>query len=204
MNKSAASKADWQSERAGILHRACGALQSAVQAGKPVCKSLQLISRRYHGRPFKADPSRRLQLSPLTLRRAWNAWRRGGEVPSAVRLKFRPAVPAVPAPLLVRFAEFCASTRQPSFKTAWQRFTAKGSTFGRGRRAGQPPKVSLAQVRHHFGVGNFYRMQASLCAIQEEQLKLARLRLKVTADLRHRLPDKLPGRRVNREINFEI
>jgi hypothetical protein len=195
---------DWQTERASRLHRACLSLQLALHNGGKICKSIRHVARRYNGRQFKSDPARRMRLSALTLRRAWKIWNQGGQMASAFRLKYRPKRAAIPAPVLVRFAEFAACNSVPSLKTAWQKFAARPGSFRGGRGVRKPLKISLCQIYRYFPAADFYQMQSHLKTIRAEQLNLAQLRLKVTAAIRRQLPDRVPGRRLKREINFEI
>jgi hypothetical protein len=188
-------KSDWQNERSKLLHRVCKSFDAALQRGEPACKTINKISRRYQGRLYSANPTRRLQLSPISLRRAFKQWRLGGRLPSAIRLKFKPA-PGIPAPVLIRFTEFCARRRQSSLQAAWRNFQRTWS--------GNHAHYSLNQVRRHFGAVNFYRIQTSLRAIETEQGKLAELRLNIIADLHGRLPAQRALTRSKRAINFEI
>lgn len=195
---------DWQTERASRLHRACLALETAIKNGGKICKSIRHVASGHNARQFKSDASRRMQLSAPTLRRMWQVWRRGGRLPSAFRLKYRPVRAAIPAPVLIRFTQFVAATRQPSLKKAWQNFSNRPGSFCRAHNSRKPVKISYCQLCRYFTAANFYRLQAHLKAIQTEQLNLAQLRLAITADIRRQLPDQLPGRRVGREITFEI
>ena len=158
----------------------------------------------HNGRAFKCDPKRHLSLSGKTLQREFAIWKRGGELPAAFTLQYRPRRPAIPAPVLVRFANFCASGRQPSMKAAWDKFAARGGNFGRGQHASKPLKISYGQLCYHFPAPDFYLMQGELKAIQAAQTKLAQLRLKVIADIRRRLPDRVPRRRVKKDLDFQI
>ncbi len=194
----------WQIERAAILHRACQGIRAAVSSGKGIQRKICQVSRRLNGRPFKCDPSRRLCLSAQTMRRVWDAWRRGGEVPAARRLQYRVRRPRLSASLLIRFADFCSRVQQPSLKAAWQNFAARGGNFGRGRRAGNPLKITYGQICHHFPAAVFYRMKQHLKTIQAEQVALGGLRLKTNAEIRERLPDVPARPRVKRETDFQI
>lgn len=80
----------WQAERALKLHRACLSVQVAVRRGENVGRAIYRVSRRLNGRPFKCDPSRCVALSAKTMRRIWDAWRHGGEVPAAFKLNWNP------------------------------------------------------------------------------------------------------------------
>lgn len=89
-------------------------------------------------------------------------------------------------------------------RAAWKKFSARGGSFGRGKHASKPLKISYGQLRYHFLAGDFYLMQAEIQAGEMAETKLAQLRFKVIADIRSRLPDRPPRRRVKREIDFEI
>src|ERR1017187_8867146 len=192
---------DWQTERAKKLHRACLSVQRAVHRGGNVGTAIARASRRLHGWPFKCDPARRLSLSQKTMRRNWDAWRRGGQVPAALRLQYLQRRPQISARLLIRFADFCSRVQQPSVKTAWQNFSARGGSFGRGRRTGNRLKITCGQICYHFPAAVFYQMQAELKAIQTARMNLGQLRLKTIAGIRDRLPDRC---RAKREMTFEI
>ncbi len=193
---------DWQIERAAILHRACQGIRAAVSSGKGIQRKICQVSRRLNGRPFKCDPSRRLFLSATTMRRVWDAWRRGGEVPAARRLQYRVRRPRISAALLIRFANFCSGVPLPSVKDAWQRFAARGGNFGRGRHAGNRLKITYGQICYHFPASVFYRMQYHLKTIRAEQSALGQLRMNTIADIRNRVPDRPP--RVKRGNTFDI
>ena len=194
----------WQTERANKLNRACQCVKAAILRGENISKAIRCVARSYDGRMFKSDPARRLALSAATLRRLWDMWKRGGEVPAAFKLHYRARRPFIPAPLLVRFVEFCASNHLASMKTAWDKFSARGGSFGRGQHASKPLTISYGQVCYHFRAADFYLMQGEQKTIQSAQTRLAQLRLKVIADVRHRLPDRPPRRRVKPETDFQI
>jgi hypothetical protein len=184
----------WQIERARKLHRACLSLQSAIQRGETKSKALRRVARNFTGRKFKSNPARHMALSAGTLRRLFRVWQRGGEVPSALIIQWRSRRTTIPAPLLVRFADFCSRTRQPNLRAAWQKFCAHGGSFGRGRRARKSLRISYGQVRYHFPVAGFYLMQSKLKAIATAQTEMGALRLAIAADIRRRLPDR-PARK---------
>lgn len=194
----------WQAERANKLHRACNSVQSRLNRGERKRKAFRRVSKFHNGRAFKCDPKHRLSLSEQTLRRAFARWKRGGEVPSAFRFRYQPRRTALTAPLLVRFANFCASIPLRSMKSAWKKFSARGGSFGRGQHASRPLKISYGQLCYHFQATDFYLIQRELQVIQAAQTKLAQLRLKVVGDIRRRLPDRPLPMRVKREINFQI
>lgn len=194
----------WQLARAKILQRACQRIRAAVAAGKPIQRTIRRVARSLDGRAYRGDPARRLKLSAKTLRRAWDNWNRGGQVPAAFKLNFNPRRKFIPAPVLMRFAEFCASRPLPSLADAWRKFSARGGSFGHGRRAAGPLAVSYFVLSQHFPAAVFYQLQAELKAIRTAQMNLGRLKLKAIADIRARLPDRPPRRRMNRGNTFEI
>jgi len=175
-----------------------------INHGERSQKSFRRVAKYYDGRSFKCNPKRHLSLSEQTLRRAFARWKHGGELPAAFRIDYQPRRPAITAPVLVRFTNYCASQQLPSVKSAWQKFSARGGSFGRGQHASKPLKISYGQLRYHFPAADFYLMQGELKAIQAAQTKLAQLRLKVMADIRRRLPDRPPRRRVKKELHWEI
>ena len=163
------SKANWQAERAALLHRACKSVQTRINHGERKQKAFRRVAKYNNGRAFKCDPKRRLSLGGKTLQRAFARWKHGGEVAAAFLIHYQPRRPAIPAPVLVRFTNFCASGRQPSMKAAWEKFAARGGNFGRGQHASKPLKISYGQARYHFPVADFYLMQGELKTIQEAQ-----------------------------------
>jgi hypothetical protein len=112
------SISDWKKERAAKLQNSCERLRVAVAAGKPVGKTVHRVARSLNGRPYRCDPSRRLKLSAVTMRRVWDVWRRGGEVPAAFKLNFYRHPSALTAPVLERFAHFVSAGHYRSMRAA--------------------------------------------------------------------------------------
>lgn len=169
---------NWQIERAKILQRACRSHQAAVNAGKPLGKSLRRLARRYHGRELASNPPHRLKLSALTLRRAWNAWRNGGEASAVFRLHYNPKRADLPVTALVAFVDFCASHQQPYLNRAWERFST-APIFSRAL-----VKFSNHKLYRYFPAADFRQMQSHLRAIQATQKELEQLCFKVTSNIR--------------------
>jgi hypothetical protein len=201
-----ASKSNqWQTERAAKLQRACEQIRRAIASGKPVGKTIRRVARRLNGRPYRCNPSRRLKLHPVTLRRIWDAWRRGGEVPAVFKLNFYRQPSALTAAVLVRFTDFVCASHHRSMRAAWQRFCARPGAFkASDRREKKVRKVTYDMVCHNFGAANFYRLQGALKAMHAAQINLAKERLDISASIRNRLPDRLLRRRVKQGITFEI
>ena len=194
----------WEAERAQKLQYEFAKTRRAIAAGKPVGKSLRGLARRLNGRPCRCDPERRIKLSAATVRRLWDDWRRGGEVPAAFKLNFYRHPTALTAHVLVRFADYISASQHRSMRAAWQKFCARPGAFGHSRRKGNLRGVSYDMLCHTFHAANFYLIQQHLKTIQTAQINLARARLAVIADLRNRLPDRPTRRRVKRENTFEI
>ncbi len=78
----------WHSERAAILRRACLSFKGRIERGEKRRKAARYVAYRYHGHALKCDPSRRMKLRPVTLRRIFKAWETSGE--SAFELHYKP------------------------------------------------------------------------------------------------------------------
>jgi hypothetical protein len=194
----------WQTERQAKLQRACNRIRRAQAAGKPIGKTIRRVSHSLNGRPFRCDPARRLMLSAATLRRLWDNWRRGGEVPAAFKLNFYRQPSALTAPVLVRFTDFISAGYHRSLSAAWQKFCNRAGALGYGRRKADQRKITYDMLRHNFGVANFYRIQGALKSLQAAQNHLAKERWEITAAIRARLSNRPRRHRVKREIAFEI
>ncbi|MEI7534124.1 MAG: hypothetical protein WCK57_07105 [Verrucomicrobiae bacterium] len=188
----------WQIERAGKIHRACRRMRNALARGEKITKATRRASHYYNRRILNSSPSRRLLLTPQTLRRLFQVWKTGGESPSALIIKYHVRRPAIPAPLLIRFVNFCASNRLPSVKDAWQQFSAAR------RNARQTRGISYGQVCYSFPAADFYQMQAHLKAGEKSLGKLDQIRFKVISDITNHLPPRTPGRLTKAGANFEI
>jgi len=185
----------WQVERAKFYQRACLTIKAAIHCGDPVGRSIRRIAWRYAGRRFKSDSSRRLAMSPKSLRRFWDAWNQGGEQPAAFALHYRPHRRFIPAPVLVRFAEFCASHPRRSVAAAWKAFRAHDG------RAGKSLNMSDFLLRKYFPVASFYLMQAELKAIAAAQTRLAQFKLAALVEIRRRLANYPRRRRGEGKLN---
>jgi len=188
----------WQVERANKLHRACCRVQKAIADGEQITRACRKVSRSYHRRALKSDPTRRLQLTPPTLRRHFKAWNRSGQKPLSLILKFRARPPYIPRQLMIRFAEFCANNRLPSVKTAWQKFSTRKQNALRTRG------ISYGQVCYSFYASDFYLMQKQLKTIEAAKATLDQMRFKAIADITERLPERPPRRRIKCETDFQI
>lgn len=181
----------WRIEFEQSLHRVCTGLKRGVEQGKPLRRLIARAAKRWDKKPFRFDPSRKFQLSRATLNRLFNQWRRGGGVPSALRHRYHPAGPSVPAPVLVRFVAFVAGRPWPSLKAAWKEFASHpGAYYARGRKpAARRLPFTYGQVNRYFSGANFRALQTQLAARTRAEQELARLRVEITAGIRRRVPD---------------
>jgi hypothetical protein len=193
----------WQAERESILQHVCTRIASRGKFSGSLSSNILRYSRLYHGRPFKSHPALKLHLQPGTLVNLWYRWRRGGEVPSAFRLRYAPQHLPVPAALLIRFVEFCACARWPSLRDAWTAFETRGGRFSRGRAVSRLP-IRYEQLRYWFSGGDFNDLQNQLKARHEAETELGRLRLSFATKIRACVPAKEPRRPARKAAGYEI
>lgn len=175
----------WQIERSTRLHRVCLFIKSRTAKGQSISKAVRTFSRRWNGKPLNADASRHYALSEKTLYRLYLKWRRGGETASALKLNYASARRRIPALVLVRFIELCAAREFPSFRAAWKAFYQRW-----GKRA--PGYHSL---RWNLPKGCFAQFKSCWKSIRQAQDRIQFLRFQYTAEIRARVPDRLPRRR---------
>lgn len=82
---------DWQKERATRLHRLCNWIETKVSQGKKVRPLTRLAARRWNGKPFRCDPSRKLTLSAGRLATLFYQWLGAGKTPESVALHYNPS-----------------------------------------------------------------------------------------------------------------
>lgn len=138
---------------------------------------------------------RRCRLSTPSLWRLFRVWKRGGQTPEALRRRpNKGLVSSLPAPMLCRFVQFCATLRRPSLKAALADFMKRGGVFGSGRRGKKRLRITYGMVQFYFSGANFRQLQSAQEAIEAARRELAALRLRFEAEIRQRLPD-VPRRR---------
>ncbi len=141
-------------------------IQSAVAAGQPIQKSIRRVAWSLKASKFRCDPSRRLAISPATLRRHWDNWNCNGQSPAAFTLHFYSRRQDISVRVLIQFARFAASRPLRSLAGAWRTFSAAR------RRAGQPLNYSDFVIRRHFPVARFYLIQSKVKASAKAQAEL--------------------------------
>ncbi|HEY3762684.1 MAG TPA: hypothetical protein VGN23_13135 [Verrucomicrobiae bacterium] len=175
----------WQIERVQVLQRACRSFEGRIGRGERRCKAAKRVAARYHGKPFKADPSHNLSLRPVTLRHWYRAWKEGGKVSGVFRLKYHPNQPTVRAAVFIRFTNFICSRRLSSMRAAWTAFQKVDADAG---------KVSYGKALYWLSAGPFYQIQAQLVAMETARRELAQLKIQTIGTVRERLPERLGGR----------
>jgi hypothetical protein len=194
----------YQLEKARRLHRRFRSAEAGAQRGKPVTKSLRRFAWYWKDRSFRTDPKRKFQFSLATLLRLYRQWQRGGCVVSALYPRYRPAGANIPAPVVCRFMEFCASRLLSSLRDAWNEFSSCPGSFARRRDwRKQTGRFSYGQVQRYFSGADFHTLQTQLTAIGNAQAELARLRAQFTADIRRRLPNR-PQRKRRTGMNLSF
>jgi hypothetical protein len=194
----------WQIERANRLHRICSSITTRTARGQNKRKLVQWFAWYWKCRSYKCDPSRPLHFSVGVINRALRTWEHGGQVPSALLLKYTPRRSVFTSPMLVRFVNFIANCPQPSMKEAWRKFARRGGNFGPGRRAGKPLKITYGQLQYSFPAANFYLLRAQQRAMETAQANADALQRKFIAEICEWFPDRPPRRRIKRETDFSI
>jgi|GEM_PF-5850232 hypothetical protein len=188
----------WQIDRKRMLLNVFTRIDGAILRGDKICKAIRRASHYYHGRKYKADPRRRIQLAPGTIRHLWDVWNHSGRNPAVFKLKYRSRPPYVPRNLMLRFAGWCAQHRLSSVRVAWKKF----SVLKRNGR--QTRGISYQMVCYHFRTADFYLMQLKLKISETALDELAGIKSRVIADITNRLPERAPRRRMERGNNWEI
>ena len=196
------SNSGWQREHGEIIHQTCLRVKKLVAAGHPIQKTIRRVARGLNGKPFKCDPSRRLKLSPQSLRRWWDIWRRGGEVAAAVRLKFAAFIKPVPVQVLRRFVEYCGQRCHRSLSDAWRSFLARGTRVGRGRGVRMPVEVSDYQLRKYIPTPVFKTLQSALKDVEAAEARLQEVKFAAIQGVLNQVPTRPTRQRA--EMNFSI
>ena len=192
------STSPWQRERALTLHRICQRIQARIAKGQSRSKAIRTFSRRWNGKPFKVNSARRYALSAGRLYQHYRKWRLTGENPSAFRLHYFPSNRRIPAPVLVRFVELCASREFPSLRAAWQMFCRRGPGNVRN------PKLGYHSLRWNLPRAGFAALKGQWKTLRQAERQIQMLRLEYTAKIRASVPERLPRRRTKREADFQI
>jgi hypothetical protein len=183
-------------EREQLIHRICLGIKRGLERGKPLRPLVRRCLRRHIGRSFKSDPKRKFDVCEATLIRAWYSWKRGGEVPCAVRRRYNAAGPSVPLWVFLHFAKFCARQPWPTMKIAFEEFCRRRGYAGRGARPTvKTVPLSYGMLVYHFPGKLFQDLQARMKAVETAQNDLAEFKLQLDAWLRARLPEKPQRRR---------
>lgn len=191
----------WQSERAAILQRICRRIQARERAGQSRHQAVKLFSRRWHGRPLKCDPSRRLALTEATLYRLYKHWRLQGGMPDSFRLHFVPGCRRIAAPVLLRFLNLIADREFKSFRAAWETFCQRGGSYGPGRVSGRPLKLGYDALLWNLPKGCFREFKRCHAAKRQAETEMTELKFRFIAEIESHVPAKLSRRK---PVDFQI
>jgi hypothetical protein len=195
----------WHRERAERLHRICVSISTRTARGKGKQRKLiQWFAWYWKDRCYKCEPSRPLRFTQSTIKRALRCWQRGGQIAAVLLPQYKPRRSVFTAPMLIRFVDYIARQPQPTLKTAWEKFAARGGNFGFGRRADKPLKISYGQLQYNFPAAVFGAIRAQHKAMETAQAKLSQLQFKAVAEITNKFPARPPRRRVKRETDFQI
>lgn len=96
----------WQLERAAWLHRICQRILSRAHRGQSERRIFRHFARIWDHKPFRANRTKRWQLSPDTLRRHYLQWAKD-QRPEAFLPRHRPGRTPVPRALVREFLHRC-------------------------------------------------------------------------------------------------
>jgi len=179
----------WQREHAARLHTICGYIAVCQVKGKKLSRSVAFFVRKWSGKSYKTDPSRKFTLSRTTLYRVYAQWQAGGSTPSAICPRYR-ATNSKLKPAQLR--AFLRLLFMPGTRSAVHAFD-----MFKHRRPGARP-ISYAALMRHLPLKVHQQLRAAEKAVTDAEVARAKLRLTIEAQALATLP---PSRR---EPDFQI
>jgi hypothetical protein len=108
-------------EREAILQRLCIWIETKVSQGKKVRPLARLAARRWNGKAFRCDPSRKLTLSANRLVALYYKWQQAGRTSQALARGYAPANRRpVTSKEQGRFLKHASAPGTLTFAAAWQ------------------------------------------------------------------------------------
>jgi hypothetical protein len=185
---SSGNQLTWLIDAATWRHQCCSEIARRVHEGEKAAALFREFSRR----PGK------YRLSAKSWERVFRSWRRGGEAPCAVALRYSGHKSSrLTQDLQNRFIKFAFRPETLSRTHAYEQFT---KPTGRTRRSKGAP-VSLCTIGRHLPPQMFRKLQAKRAVIARAELAIARLKLQAEA-LALALPHRIE--RPAKPIHFEI
>lgn len=187
----------WQIEYATRLHSICTAIAARQAKGGKLSRGLRVFARRWNGKPYRCDPSRRFRLSAKSLERAYGKWRNGGGVPSAIRLNYKPdATSKVTAPVLRAFVSALFLPSVNSGVEAYRLLQARrrraghlpGTGKGRRPSARKLNGVSYSTLLRHLPAGVTRKIPRLRLQVTQAERSFAQLRFEIEAQALATLP----------------
>ena len=136
----ASSSTGWQRERLQRLLRICRCLERGRQQGKPLRKMLVKHAWRWKNRHYACDPEMAIRFTRGTLLRVYYQWKRGGQTPAAIALRYWSTNRKLPASHVLAMARRCAAPNARSFAAAWRQAENHLATYDAFWKA-MPPRV---------------------------------------------------------------
>jgi hypothetical protein len=131
----------WQRERDRIIAHICRRMEKRNERGQSLDAAARLYSRHWHGRPYRTDPHRPLQLSSKTILRHFRAWRKAGRTPAAFALHYKSPNKFEPGHVF-EFAQLCAAPGVRSLTAAYAQLTSPAGTAS-GLRMAMPGRLRI-------------------------------------------------------------
>ncbi len=130
----------WQIEREKLLLRLCRLMLTRVQGGQSISKAAREVSRRWNGRHYKCEPTRRIQLSASSFAAHFSRWQKDQRIES-FRLAYKgPTAKKVP-PAFIR--EVARRAQAPEVYSWQSILRSMQADMNRGKRIpGLPKKLN--------------------------------------------------------------
>ncbi len=110
--------APWVLERAKLLHTICRHVERRLPKDG-ILRAARRFARRWNGRSFRCEPTRKLRLGGSTLVRFFYQWKKAGRCPAAFQLHFQAGTAPVPGTLVEMFAKACQAEGVTSMRTGF-------------------------------------------------------------------------------------
>ena len=191
----------WRHEHAQRLHIICKSMEARLQQGDSLSRCVVKFSRIWDGKAYRCDPARSYRLSEKTLYRLFAQWRRGGELPAAVALRYASGTTKVTGPMLRSFVRLLLTSADGNTCQAYRQLkelrARKPYAFGRRK---QLPSYSAFVRNLPAGAGR--DIATARKALASAAMTLAKLRLKIEAHTAASVAARPP--RKTRRPEFEI
>lgn len=172
-----------------------------LQGGESLSGCVGKFSRIWDGKAYRCDPSRSYRLSEKTLFRVFAQWRRGGEVPSAVALRYASRATKITGAMMRFFVRFLLTSADGNTCQAYRELSEMRARkpYAFGKRKKLP---SYSAFIRNLPVGAGRDIAAARKALNDAAMDLAKLSLSIEAHAAGSVPARPP--RKQRPPEFEI